>query len=98
VITLSPSVEKLVVENIQGSEHGAYLVLDPRVSQQIYQKLSEQVQLLTMMGHSPILLTSPNIRMHVRRLIERVLPDVVVLSFNELDTTVDVQSGGVVNL
>lgn len=98
VITLSPSVEKLIVDNIQGSEHGAYLVLDPRVSQQVYQKLSEQVQKLTMMGHSPILLTSPNIRMHVRRLIERVLPDVVVLSFNELDTTVDVQSGGVVNL
>ncbi|MGZ4030858.1 MAG: flagellar biosynthesis protein FlhA [Tumebacillaceae bacterium] len=98
VITLNPNVEKLVVENIQSSDQGAYLVLDPRISQQIYQKLAEQVQTLAAMGNAPILLTSPNIRMHIRKLIERVLPDVTVLSFNELDSTVDVQSGGVVNL
>ncbi|PWK12695.1 flagellar biosynthesis protein FlhA [Tumebacillus permanentifrigoris] len=98
VITLSPNVEKLLLDNIQGSEQGTFLALDPRVSQQIYQKLAEQVQVVTNLGHSPLLLTSPNTRMHVRKLIERVLPDVAVLSFNELDTTVDVQSGGVVNL
>jgi flagellar biosynthesis protein FlhA len=98
VITLAPAVEKLILDNIQNSEHGAYLALDPRVSQQIYQKLAEQVQNLVAMGHSPILITSPNIRMHVRKLVERVLPDVAVLSFNELDATVEVQSGGVVNL
>ncbi|MFD2171341.1 flagellar biosynthesis protein FlhA [Tumebacillus lipolyticus] len=98
VITLAPAIEKMVVDNIQNSEHGAYLALDPRVSQQIYQRLAEQVQHLVALGHSPILITSPNIRMHVRKLIERVLPDVTVLSFNELDATVEVQSGGVVNL
>ncbi|KEO82948.1 flagellar biosynthesis protein FlhA [Tumebacillus flagellatus] len=98
VITLSPNVEKLLLDNIQGSDQGTYLALDPRVSQQIYQKLAEQVQVVTNQGHPPLLLTSPNTRMHVRKLIERVLPDVAVLSFNELDTTVDVQSGGVVNL
>ncbi|MBL0388928.1 flagellar biosynthesis protein FlhA [Tumebacillus sp. ITR2] len=98
VITLSPNVEKLLLDNIQGSDQGTYLALDPRVSQQIYQKLAEQVQVVTNLGHPPLLLTSPNTRMHVRKLIERVLPDVAVLSFNELDTTVDVQSGGVVNL
>ena len=98
VITLSPAVEKLVLDNIQGSDQGAYLALDPRVSQQIYQKLAEQVQNLAAMGQAPMLLTSPNIRLHMRKLIERVLPDVAVLSFNELDASVDVQSGGVVNL
>lgn len=98
VITLSPNVEKLLLDNIQGSDQGTYLALDPRISQQIYQRLAEQVQVVTNLGHPPILLASPNTRMHVRKLIERVLPDVSVLSFNELDTTVDVQSGGVVNL
>jgi flagellar biosynthesis protein FlhA len=98
VITMNPNVEKLITENVQGSDQGAYLALDPRISQQIYQRLAEQVQGLTALGHSPIVLTSPNIRMHVRKLIERVLPDVAVLSYNELDATVDVQSGGVVNL
>ncbi|MGB8955598.1 MAG: flagellar biosynthesis protein FlhA [Tumebacillaceae bacterium] len=98
VITLSPAVEKLVLDNIQGSDQGAYLALDPRVSQQIYQRLAEQVQNLAAMGQAPMLLTSPNIRLHMRKLIERVLPDVAVLSFNELDASVDVQSGGVVNL
>jgi flagellar biosynthesis protein FlhA len=98
VITLSPSVEKLIVDNIQGSDQGTYLALDPRISQQLYQRIAEQVQNVATMGQTPILLASPNTRLHLRKLIERVLPDVAVLSYNELDATVDVQSGGVVNL
>lgn len=98
VITLSPSVEKQVLDNIQQTEQGAYLVLDPRISQSIYQSLNEQIQNMTTAGITPILLTAPNIRMHMRRLIEKVLPDFPVLSYNELDPAVEVRSGGVVNL
>jgi flagellar biosynthesis protein FlhA len=98
VLTLSAAVEKKIVDSISHNEQGAYLVLDPRISQQIYQSLSEQVQRMSALGQQPIVLTSPAVRMHVRKLIERVLPDLPVLSYNELDTTVEVQSTGVVNI
>jgi flagellar biosynthesis protein FlhA len=98
VITLSPSVEKQVLDHIQHTEQGAYLVLDPRISQSIYQSLNEQIQNMTTAGMTPVLLTAPNIRMHMRRLIEKVLPDFPVLSYNDLDPSVEVRSGGVVNL
>jgi flagellar biosynthesis protein FlhA len=98
VITLSAAVEKRIADSIQHSEQGAYLALDPRVSQQIYQSLTEQVQRMSALGQQPIVLTSPAVRVHFRRLIERVLQDLPVLSYNELDTTVEVQSAGVVNI
>ncbi|MDB5084808.1 MAG: flagellar biosynthesis protein FlhA [Bacilli bacterium] len=98
VITLSPHLEKLMMENIQNSDQGAYLTLDPKISQQIYQSLSEQVQSVSASGAMPVLLTSPSVRMHMRRLIERVLPDVAVLSYNEIDSNVEVSSGGVVSV
>lgn len=98
VITLAPAVEKEVLENIQHSEQGSYLSLDPRVSQKIYQSINEQIQYVTATGNTPILLTAPNIRMHMRRLIERMLPDLPVLSYNELDNTIEVKSGGTVTI
>ncbi|BCJ85278.1 flagellar biosynthesis protein FlhA [Effusibacillus dendaii] len=98
VITLAPNVEQTVVDNIQHSEQGSYLVLDPAISQKIYQSLNEQIQSLATAGHSPLVLTSPNIRMHFRRLLERILPDLPVLSYNELDPSVEVKSGGTVTI
>ncbi|MFC4768802.1 flagellar biosynthesis protein FlhA [Effusibacillus consociatus] len=98
VVTLSPAVEKMILDHIQHSEQGSYLVLDPMVSQKIYQSLNEQIQYVTATGNPPVVLTSPNIRMHMRRLVERVLPDLPVLSYNELDPAIEVKSGGTVNI
>jgi flagellar biosynthesis protein FlhA len=98
VITLSPSVEKEILDHIQHTEHGAYLALDPRVSQRIYRSIQEQMQVLSASGTQPVMVVSPSVRMHLRKLIERVLPDLPVLSYNEIDPTIEIQSGGVVSL
>ncbi|RXT15130.1 flagellar biosynthesis protein FlhA [Ammoniphilus sp. CFH 90114] len=98
VITAGPGLEKTISECVQQTEQGSYLAVDPDLSQRIYQTLSEQVQRLMNMGHQPILLTSPAIRMYTRQLIERMFPDLPVLSYNEIEADVEVQSLGVVNL
>jgi flagellar biosynthesis protein FlhA len=98
VITLSPAVEKEILDHLQQSDHGVYLALDPRVSQRIYKSIQEQAQLLAASGVQPVLVVSPSVRMHLRKLIERVLPDLPVLSYNEIDPSIEIQSGGVVNL
>lgn len=98
VITAGPALEQVIVQSIQQTEQGNYLAIDPETSHQVYQTVSEQVQRLMNMGHQPILLTSPTSRMYMRQLLERMFPDLPVLSYNEIESDVEVQSLGVVNV
>ncbi len=98
VITVGPSLEKKIAESVQQSEQGSYLAMDPTSTQTVYQKLSEQVNRLLQSGQQPILLTSPTIRMYLRQVIERMMQDIPVLSYSELEPNVEIQSVGVVNL
>lgn len=98
VVTLSGKVEKLFADHIQQTEHGNYLALDPDSSMQIVQALAAQLEQFSIYEQTPIVLCSPAIRMYVRQLIERYLPHVPVLSYNELEANVEVQSIGVVTV
>jgi flagellar biosynthesis protein FlhA len=98
VITAGPGLEKVISDSIQHTEQGSYLAMDPEISQKIYRSLSDQMNRLMNMGHQPLLLTSPTIRMYMRQLIERMFPDIPVLSYNEIESDVELQSLGVVNL
>ncbi len=80
------------------SDQGSYLALDPVATQTIYQKITEQVKKQIQSGNQPIVLASPTIRMYLRQLVERTMQDVPVLSYSELEPSVEVQSIGVVNL
>ncbi|KZZ82834.1 flagellar biosynthesis protein FlhA [Bacillus sp. SJS] len=98
VVTLSGRVEKLVAEGVQQTEHGNYLSLDPSVSQAIIESVAKEIESLSLQGNSPVLLCSPAVRMYVKQLLERYFPAVPVLSYNELESNVEVQSVGVVNV
>ncbi|QHT60712.1 flagellar biosynthesis protein FlhA [Paenibacillus lycopersici] len=98
VITVGPSLEKKIAESVQSSDQGSYLALDPVATQTIYQKLNEQVNRQIQSGHQPIVLASPTIRMYLRQIVERTMQDVPVLSYSELEPSIEVQSIGVVNL
>ncbi|MCD1257803.1 flagellar biosynthesis protein FlhA [Paenibacillus athensensis] len=98
VITVGPSVEKKIAESVQQSDQGSYLALDPSSSQIIFHRVSEQISKLIQSGQQPVILTSPTIRMYLRQLLERTMQDVPVLSYSELEPSVEIQSMGVVNL
>ncbi|AKS38063.1 flagellar biosynthesis protein FlhA [Anoxybacillus gonensis] len=98
VITLSGKVEKMLAEGVQQTEHGNYLALDPVVSQAIIEAIAMQIEQFPFQDQSPILLCSPAVRMYVRQLTERYFRHVPVLSYNELEANVEVQSVGVVNV
>lgn len=97
VITLSPQVEEIIADSIQQTEHGNYLSLNPEAQQTIIESVSKEVEQLTLQDEVAIVICSPAIRMHLKQLLDRYLPDVVVLSYNELESDVQVQSVGVVN-
>ena len=98
VVTVGPSVEKKISESVQQTEHGSYVALDPVSAQTLHQRISEQLNKLVQSGNQPIILASPAIRMYLRQLLERSMQDVPVLSYNELEPDVEIQSVGVVNL
>ncbi|WP_261132854.1 flagellar biosynthesis protein FlhA [Bacillus sp. Marseille-Q3570] len=98
VITLSGGVEKRIAESIQQTEHGNYLAMDPNESQTIFDSIMNEIKKVSEVSPITVLLCSPAVRMYVRQLIERYLPDVVVLSYNELEPNLEVQSIGVVNV
>lgn len=97
VITVSGKVEKLIAENIQQTEHGNYLSLDPDSQQTIIKTVREEAEKLSIEEENTVILCSPAIRMYVKQLLDRFLPQIVVLSYNELEPEVQVQSVGVVN-
>ncbi|WP_077309547.1 flagellar biosynthesis protein FlhA [Terribacillus halophilus] len=98
VITVSGTVEKLIADHIQQTEHGNYLSLDPDSQQQIVQSVMQQAERLSLQEETVVVLCSPTIRMYIRQLLDRSLPHAVVLSYNELDNTTEIKSVGMVNV
>ena len=98
VVTLSGQVEKIIADAVQQTEHGNYLSLDPNDSQLILESIASKLEELTLMEQSPIVLCSPAVRMYVRQMTERYFPQVPIISYNELEANVEVQSVGVVNV
>ena len=97
VLTLGGSVEKAIADSIKQTEHGHYLAMDPVESEQIFLSIKNEIERIAW-ENEVIILCSPAVRMYVKQLIERYMPDVVVLSYNELEPNVEVQSVGVVNV
>ncbi|EJL47088.1 flagellar biosynthesis protein FlhA [Brevibacillus agri] len=98
VLTAGAGLEKAISERVEQSEQGSYLAMDPETSQRIFQSMSAEVSKMINSGQQPIILASPAIRMYLRQLVERMMPDIPVLSYSELEPNVEVQSVGMVNI
>ena len=98
VLTVSGKVEKLIADHIQQTEQGNYLSIDPSHSQEILESIAREVERVALMDQSPVILCSPAIRMYLRQITERYFPQIPVLSYNELEASIEVQSVGVVDI
>jgi len=98
VLTLEPQVEQQILDSIQPSDYGTYLSLDPRVLQDLLQSLTREVEKMMLKGFSPIVVCAPIVRINLKRVTERQLPQLIVLSYNELVHGIQVQAVGMVVL
>ena len=98
VFTLHPELEQTLADNIRQTELGARLVLEPGLVQQVLESTAPAVQKQADLGRTPVALCSARVRPHFRRLIEHSFPMVAVLSYNEIDSTTQVETTGVVKL
>ncbi len=98
VVTLSPEMEDLLMSSIKQSENGTYIALEPNASNAMVNSLAAEIQSLLSMGEQPIVLTTPIVRFYFKQLTEATIPDLIVLSYNELESDVEVQSVGMVEI
>lgn len=96
VLTLDPKIEQEVMGSVKQTETGAFLNLDPARSKAILNAVGEEIKKLENMGKTPIIMTSPIVRMYFKRLTEDYYPDLVVVSYNEVESNVELQSVGMV--
>jgi flagellar biosynthesis protein FlhA len=98
LITIDQKIEDMLRDAIQKVDHGSYLSLEPNLAQKILMAINQTLERMAQANYQPIILCSPTIRRHLKKLLDRFLPQVVVLSHNELTTQAKIQSLGTVNL
>jgi len=96
VVTLDPNIEQEIMGSVKQTEQGAYLTLDPNRTKSIMKSVGEQVEKLESLGKNPIVITSPIVRMYFKKLTEDYFQDLIVVSYNEIDSNVELQSVGMV--
>ena len=96
VVTLDPKVEQEIMGSIKQTEQGAYMTLDPERTRAIIHSTEEEIGKLEKMGRNAIIVTSPIVRMYFRKMTEDYFNDLTVVSYNEIDSNVELQSVGMV--
>jgi flagellar biosynthesis protein FlhA len=98
VVTLDPKVEQEIMGSVKQSEQGAFLTLDPSITRDIMESVQTEVHKLEELGKNPIIITSPIVRMYFKRLTQDYFKDLIVVSYNEIDSNVELQSVGMVTV
>jgi flagellar biosynthesis protein FlhA len=98
VFTLDTDLENKIVSSMKKSDQGSYLAMDPETIHKIVTAFQSQYEKVKEVIPSPIVLSSPIVRIYFKRLIDQFVPNVIVLSFNEIDNTVQIQSLGNISL
>ena len=96
VVTLDPKIEQEIMGSVKQTENGAFLNMDPARTRAIMDSLTKEVQKLENLGKMPIIITSPIVRVYFKRLTEDYFKDLVVVSYNEVENNVELQSVGMV--
>ncbi|KJS30376.1 MAG: flagellar biosynthesis protein FlhA [Desulfatitalea sp. BRH_c12] len=97
-VSLGQAAERSIAEALQRTDHGDYLAMDPRTAQRLMHRLAEQLDKYAKRGLQPLVLCSGQIRIHVKKLVDRFIPQLVVLSYEEILPNVRIQSLGVAEL
>ncbi|TCT15085.1 flagellar biosynthesis protein FlhA [Natranaerovirga pectinivora] len=98
VVTLDPAIEQLIMDSVKQTEQGTYLALDPEKTQLILKATEEQINRLEEVGRQPILITSPIVRIYFKKLTEEYFKNLIIISYNEIESNIELQSIGMVSI
>ena len=98
VITLGHSVESAIAAAVQQSDRGNLFVLDPSIAQKIINNLTQTLEKLSALNYQPVIVCSAQIRFHFKKLVDQFIPNISVLSYDEIINTIEIQSLGTLEL
>lgn len=98
VVTVDAKVEQEIMGSVKQTEQGAYLTLDPEKTKAIIDSTKEEIEKLESLGKPPIVISSPIVRIYFKKLTETYISDLIVVSFNEIEPSVELQSVGTVTI
>ena len=98
IFTLDRNIEEQIAQNIIQTDQGHQLSLDPKITQNILASLNEKIEEATNAGEKMVVLSSPVIRQHFKKLTEKFIPNLIVVSHNELSPDANIRSLGTVRL
>ncbi|MCR5514933.1 MAG: flagellar biosynthesis protein FlhA [Lachnospira sp.] len=96
VVTLDPNIEQEIMGSVKNTEQGSYLSLDPERTKKIMASTGSELKKLEDMGKNPIVITSPIVRLYFKKLAVDYYKDIIVISYNEVESNVELQSVGMV--
>ncbi|MGN0318947.1 MAG: flagellar biosynthesis protein FlhA [Lachnospira sp.] len=96
VVTLDPAVEQEIMSSVKNTEQGSFLSLDPERSKRIIESTGNELKKLEDIGKNPIVITSPIVRLYFKKLASDYFKDIIVISYNEVESNVELQSVGMV--
>jgi flagellar biosynthesis protein FlhA len=98
LVTVDQNIEKVLAEAIKDTEHGSFLAIEPNVAQKIINNLARSIEKFSQLGLQPVILCSARIRAQFKKMVDRFIPNLVVLSYDEILSTVEIQTLGSVGL
>lgn len=94
VISLDANIENQIMGSVKKMETGSYLALEPQTIQGIVSATTKEIEKIKDLVTTPIIITSPIVRVYFKKLIDQFYPNTTVLSFNEIDPDVKIQALG----
>ena len=98
VVTLDPKIEQEIMASVKQTEQGSYIAMDPEKNQLIMRSVKDEIEKLENLGNNPIIITSPIVRMYFKRMTKDYFKDLIVISYNEIESNVELQSVGMVTI
>ena len=97
VVTLDPKNEQEIMSSVKQTEQGSYIALDPERQRQIIASLEQEIKKMEDMGKIPMIVTSPIVRMYFKKMTQDYFRDLIVISYNEIEPNIELQSVGMVS-
>ena len=98
VVTLDPGLEDIISAGVEYGERGMTIKLSPQVAEAVTKGIAAELEHLTGPGFPPVVLTTPQIRAALRQITSAALPDLIVMSLNEVTRDTHVESAGQVGI
>ena len=98
VISLDPEIEDILIKSMQKTEHGTYISIDPNIVEKIISSIKIQAEKVMAQNLQPVILTSPTIRRHLKKLVEHIIPNLIVISNSEIPPDIRIKSIGEVDM